>query len=254
MLSRLRSVLGGRRDPPPRDDPGASARYSVASIGGLDFVIRPASVDRENLDWVAGSLFVETLQRAELTADDTVVDLGCHIGAFALMAARAKPCRVIGFEPDKESLRLARANAVLNSLDQRVAYHHAAVGGYDGNVTLHQARENWGHTTAAGGGPYNQLTGHHTTVRQLSLESALAFSPTRNCAFLKFNTEGAEFAMVEAASPRALAGIRTLVGELHYDLAGGADKDIVGKLRICGFSVEVFPDGELRAFLRATRP
>lgn len=241
----MRTLLASRRHEPQR--------YEVATAAGLEFLVRPGSVDRENLDWMLGSIFVDTLRQTALSSDDTVLDLGCHVGAFALIAAREKGCRVIGFEPDGDSARLAKANAALNGLEGRFAVHPIAVGGSDGEVILHQATENWGHTTIADSRSHNILTGHRTVVRQLSLESALALVPSGRCALLKFNTEGAEFGMMEAAAPATLARVHAWVGELHYDLAGGASTDIDAKLRACGFKVELFPDGDLRAFLRATR-
>jgi len=49
-----------------------------------------------------------------------ILDVGCGVGAAALcLAARVEECRVTGIERDRELVRLAGDNAVLNAMTQR---------------------------------------------------------------------------------------------------------------------------------------
>ena len=50
----------------------------------------------------------------------TVLDLGCHIGGFALAAARAGAARVIAVDQSREVLEHVRANAAANGLAERI--------------------------------------------------------------------------------------------------------------------------------------
>ena len=51
-------------------------------------------------------------------------------------------CRVVAFEPDRDSMRLCRTNALLNGLEGRFEFVEAAVGGSDCTVRLYEALEN----------------------------------------------------------------------------------------------------------------
>jgi tRNA1(Val) A37 N6-methylase TrmN6 len=56
------------------------------------------------------------------SAHDTVVDLGCGVGAAALcLAARVNGCRVIGLDKQRDLVRLCGDNAALNGLADRVS-------------------------------------------------------------------------------------------------------------------------------------
>jgi tRNA1(Val) A37 N6-methylase TrmN6 len=55
------------------------------------------------------------------TTDDSVLDIGCGVGAASLcLAARVAGCRIIGLEPQRALVRLANDNAALNDLAERV--------------------------------------------------------------------------------------------------------------------------------------
>jgi tRNA1(Val) A37 N6-methylase TrmN6 len=55
------------------------------------------------------------------TSVDTVLDIGCGVGAAALcLAARVPGCRVTGIEAERELVRLASDNVLLNDLFGRV--------------------------------------------------------------------------------------------------------------------------------------
>jgi tRNA1(Val) A37 N6-methylase TrmN6 len=54
-------------------------------------------------------------------AGDSVLDIGCGVGAAALcLAARVAGCRIIGIEAQRDLLRLASENVALNDLAGRV--------------------------------------------------------------------------------------------------------------------------------------
>jgi len=200
---------------------------------------------------MAQSAFLEVMRQADIVPSDTVLDLGAHIGSFSLVVASERRCRVVGFEPDGDSIRLARANALINELEGLVEFHKVAVGGSDGHIRLHEATENWGHTIIDGGGPCNALTGRSVDVPIISLDRALDYATDDRCAFLKFNIEGAEFAMFERARPEVLRRIGAVVGEIHRDIGVGDVREIVMRLEAQGFVVRLVPQGPDRDILIA---
>jgi FkbM family methyltransferase len=227
--------------------------HEIYPWNGLELVIRSNSVDQANLEWMEDSLFWKVFQAARISADDVILDLGAHIGSFAVLAAQQKHCRVFAFEPDLESLTLCKINILLNSQESHVTCHQFAIGGETGRLMFYETTENWGHTILQHGGPHNILTGRRTKVACLSLFDALAHIKCDRCAFLKFNIEGAEFDMIENADVNTLCRIGSMVGEIHFDLVSRSPNHMLARLKDSGFTAELIPCGEHRAILMATR-
>jgi FkbM family methyltransferase len=245
----------------------AGPMYQIKRSLGLHFIIRSESVVRRNLRWMSrsdsvdlislrwmgGSMFLQTLRETRLTLSDCILDLGAHIGTFALPAVAEKGCRAHCYEPDAESLRVCRANAVLNDLDHLVEFHQCAVAGSDGTAVFHESDKNWAHTLLESGGPHNRLTGVTHEVAMVSLDTVLRDVPASARVFVKFNIEGAEYAMLANASMPALARIEALVGEVHYDLGQSDFSPCVARLQEAGFTVDLVSEGDLRAIMVARR-
>lgn len=227
--------------------------HEIARRMEVDFILRTGSTDLPSLDWLLNSVFMSTALAFDWTADDLALDFGAHIGSFALPLVRRFGCRAACFEPDAASLRVARATAVLNGLDERVQFHGCGIGGADGTAQLYESDENWGHTTVEGGGEWNRLTGRSTEITVLSLASALALAGPARRRFVKVNIEGAEYAMFEQAGRETLRAVDCFVGELHHDLGRtdfGASR---AALEAAGFEVTLHPVSELRPLLVAHR-
>jgi len=219
----------------------------------VDFIVRSSTVDIDNLNWMGGSIFLQTAFSFGLTADDAVFDLGAHIGSFALPLVQRHRCRAYGFEPDPASLRLAQSTALLNGLDELAHFLPYGVGGSDGTVQLFESDETWGHTIVAGGGPANRLTGRSVEIPVMSLASALDVAGDAARRFVKVNTEGAEFDMFEQASPDTLRRVDCFVAEIHFDLGRPDFTPCQQRLQAAGFMVSMLPDGGSRAMMVAMR-
>jgi FkbM family methyltransferase len=268
----LRAILGYQRSlkfnehPQPYAPPGERdsvrvkirqgarpfTNHTVIQWKGIELIIRAETVDRENVDWMGESLFWKLFEERPIESGDVVLDLGAHIGSFGILASHSRGCRVIAFEPDRESMRLCRANALLNGLEGRLEFVEAAVGGSDSTVQLYEALENWGHTISSSGGPHNLLTGKSVDVPCYSLKKALDVGNCDFCAFVKVNIEGAEFDMIEMADEETLSRVGALAAEVHYDLVERSPEHMISKLKRANFSVHLEPAGE-RAILLAWR-
>ena len=226
----------------------------MVSWEGMRFVIRSASVDRENLEWMERSLFWEHFQNSPVAPGEVVFDLGAHIGSFGLRAAADRGCSVFGVEPDEDSAMLYKVNALLNKLDTTQTIFRGAVGEFDSQCLLYQATTNWAHTTTGVGGPHNVLTGTTTLVDCIALRSCFVMSRSDKCAFMKVNVEGAEFGFFQGSSIEDLKRVGAIAAELHFDMAPGKTEDeLVDKLTRAGFRTTLRPDSVDRAFLLATR-
>jgi tRNA1(Val) A37 N6-methylase TrmN6 len=86
-----------------------------ALLGGRVRLRQPRSGYRAAIDPVLLAAAVPA------TADDTVLDVGCGVGAASLcLAARVPGCRVVGIERHSDLVRLAEDNIALNNLAGRV--------------------------------------------------------------------------------------------------------------------------------------
>ena len=68
------------------------------------------------------SLCMELLEKY-LTAEDTVLDVGCGSGILAITAALLGAKDIIGCDIDEVAVKVAGENAALNGVDDRIAFH-----------------------------------------------------------------------------------------------------------------------------------
>jgi FkbM family methyltransferase len=193
----------------------------------------------------------------------TVVDVGAHIGAFAILAARAGARRVLAYEPEAENFRLLTLNAAPYAA---IEPHRAAVwrSDRDERELWWRASSNAGNT---GGG----------TVLACAAVGGLAPSATRTArvdavaldaildrvgpvGLLKIDAEGSEYPVL--ATSRRLDRVAAIVGEFHA--VDGATPPLPGLdawtgdalmdlLDDRGFEVAVQPVGETLGLFRAMR-
>ena len=224
--------------------------HAVIQWKGVELIIRTGTVDRATVDWISESFFWKLFEQSATSSHDVILDLGAHIGSFGILASHARGCRVVAFEPDRDSMRLCRANALLNGLEDRFQFVEAAVGGRDRTVELYTAFENWGHRIIPSG---RRLTGQSVDVPCYSLKKAVEALSSDFCTFVKVNIEGAEFEMIEQADDETLSRIGALAGEVHYDMVKRSSDNMISKLKSTNFNVRLEPAGEERAILLAWR-
>jgi FkbM family methyltransferase len=166
---------------------------------------------------------------------DTVVDVGAHIGIFALLAhARYPAARIHAVEPDAHNLALLRRN--VNGVSG-IVVHSVALSGHDGSVSWRSAKHGWSSRTATSS----------TDVAATSWPS-LRDVVGGQIDLLKVDCEGGERHLL--ARPDGLDGIRHCLIELHME-------HLSPELRanapaLAGRSVEVVEDFGHRRVLRCS--
>jgi FkbM family methyltransferase len=129
------------------------------------------------------------LMLALVRPNDFVVDLGAHLGTFALTAAAAG-CRVLAVEGSAQNAALVRRSVRENGWDDRVEVIHAAVSSRDGEVAF-SSYGPWGHVATP------QVGLPSTKVRAVALDSLLAQGSAVH--FIKIDVEGSEPAALKGA-------------------------------------------------------
>jgi FkbM family methyltransferase len=141
---------------------------------------------------------------------DTVLDLGAHLGVYALLGALATgpTGRVEAFEPNPRYAALLRRSLAVNGLSNHAQVHNVAVGAAEGTAELLFSWE-WG-----GGGHLSVHPGHvpednqAQPCRVVALDALFA-DPTFRVDMMKMDVEGNEGRAVHgmwnllARSPRA---------------------------------------------------
>jgi FkbM family methyltransferase len=137
-----------------------------------------------------------------------VVDIGAHVGSFALRVHEVFPlAEFICCEPDPEAFKLLSYNLMTNGVPAKL--HQVAVTDRTGVAALYRSQP---------GAPTNRVAdkpGNTTCeVRSLSL-GELMLTVDRDIALMKLDCEGSEYRIVRGSSDRAWAPVQRIVMERH---------------------------------------
>lgn len=147
---------------------------------------------------------------------DIVVDIGAHIGAFSVWAAKRAPQgRVYAFEPNRENYDLLVENVRLNGLTN-VETFHAAVSDREGEAVLfHSKYSSVSHSFFESGDR------DCATVRSISLAGIMESNRLDRVDYLKVDAEGAEYLILLNAPPETLKKVNRIFIEFHDSLDHG---------------------------------
>jgi FkbM family methyltransferase len=138
-----------------------------------------------------------------------VVDVGGHVGAFAIwVATRAPSAQIETFEPEPRNFADLVANVERNGLGERVVAHNAAVGARDQRSVLHVPLRRDMSSLFAG-------RGRQVEVECVSLDRHLRERVDTPVDVVKLDCEGAEWEILPSLSEESLHRIRHLVIEFH---------------------------------------
>lgn len=167
----------------------------------------------------------------ELDRDvEVIVDIGAHIGAFSVCAARKWPtAKLYAYEPVPENYGYCRgnlrANHVLNATIRNLGVASSA-----GTRTFHLSE------SSPGDHSIYTATGKAVQLPVVSLNEILASVGSENIDLLKMDCEGAEYEILMSVDNETLNRIERITMEVHV-VSGGTRQELVSKLNRSGFSV-----------------
>jgi FkbM family methyltransferase len=215
--------------------------------GSDRFWVRPETCDEDVIDPRYGVKRFCVPGRP-LRADSVVVDVGAHIGAFAVATGRALPNgRVHAIEPGRETFELLARNVRANEL-RNVCVHRLAIADRGGTAVLKRGGDSW--ADSLHGEPCRGSEG----VTTVTLERFLTRHRISRVDHLKMNVEGSEYTILLNTPRRVLRGIERMLVEYHPSPEHGG-RELADWLRSCGFRVGCTPDAvePAKGWLAATR-
>lgn len=201
---------------------------------GAQFWVRVNTTDRFVV-WEIWNAKIYDDARTPIEEDDTVVDIGAHIGVFAVRAAKtAHRGRVFAYEPSSKNYKLLTRNRELNN-SGNLHIDNRAVAGSRGTVPLYLPAEN---------GVLSSLLHDWSVfkemVQAISLADIIAEHDLKQIDYLKIDVEGGEYDILLDCPSETLAKVRHIVMEYH-EYAGYKQNhlELVEVLTSNGFNVVV---------------
>jgi FkbM family methyltransferase len=147
---------------------------------------------------------------------DVIVDVGAHVGLFAIWMARRHPdCRVVAVEPSDENHPCLAANVEAAGLGNVTVHQKAISGTYEHGALRPCTDRSIDHRFEA------SEPGEAGGVSAVPLAGLFELAGTERIAFLKMDVEGAEHAAFASADPSDLERIDRLALEYHDNLVPG---------------------------------
>ncbi len=212
--------------------------YEVRLRNGMQFSVRGGSSDFQVIDEV----FIHGVYDRGLDAIEVghgVVDIGSHVGMFA-MAAAARGARVVCFEPLPSNFELLKRNIAANNVADRVRANQLAVAGTAGEAELCVVDGDTGGSTAfpAIHPAWAKRDVRRIPVKCITLRDVLKMSDLAVCDCLKIDCEGAEYDILDNADESDLRRIRAIIMEFHPN---GQPELLAKRLEDLGFVTEIAP-------------
>ncbi len=226
-------------------------RLELSRFGPFRIAYRARTVDEKVLAHsFDNDIFLSGVPEYQPTPQDIIIDVGAHIGTFALLAASRVPQgKVFAVEACKETYNYLCVNISLNGLTN-VDATHVAMSNENGKTKLFydDATGNWGHSIM------QDWTGRGETVNTMTFADFMRAKSIVHANFAKFNCEGAEFPILLATPNDVLSRIDTVLVLYHEDIAAGyRHSQLLEKLDNCGFDTAVRHKGTGRGWLIGTQ-
>jgi FkbM family methyltransferase len=181
------------------------------------------------------------------TETDVILDVGAHIGTFAILAAsKVSRGAVYAIEACQETFNYLRINTALNKM-ANLSTFHLALSDRRGACTLYYDSENWGHSVVS------VLSTRSEVVECCTLQQFFDNNHIDKCDFIKFNCEGAEFPILLSSSSDTLLRIQRMLVLYHCDLwTKNTPEELLNHLQVSGFECSVTNRDEKRGWIIAT--
>jgi len=179
--------------------------------------------------------------------NDVVLDIGGHIGLFALFASQfCKKGKIFCFEPIKENYNILLENIELNAVKNIIPFNLAV---YDDSkrVKMYLNEDDAGHSIILPSSKSIQTD-------SISLKKIFDDNKINLCDFAKIDCEGSEYSIIDALPSEYLKRINKMAIEYHFaDSKPELARDLISKIENADFQVKKKSHYNDMGFLYARR-
>ena len=169
----------------------------------------------------------------EIKENDTIIDVGGHIGLFMLFCEQfCRKGKIYCFEPALDNYRIFSDNVKLNNLENIHSFN-MAISKQDGNVPLYLNDDSSGHSIFLKNSNYIQ-------VESITLQKVFELNNIKKCNLLKLDCEGSEYEIINSLPDSYFSMIDKMIIEYHF--AKKYPKlltELIKKLELMSFSINM---------------
>ena len=212
----------------------------------LRIKIRVRSTDLMTLTnvWMINEYDIEDF---EINVNDTVIDIGAHIGLFSLLVSqRCKTGKILSFEPVRENFDLLVSNLKLNHIENVLPFNMAVSKNLD-KLNLFLNDDQSAHSIFP-------KSSESISVESTSLQKIFEENKISSCKLLKLDCEGAEYEIIDSLPSEYLNKIQNIVMEYHSaDTKPELVKNLIQKIKNAGFKIKTRSHHDDMGFLIARK-
>jgi FkbM family methyltransferase len=163
-----------------------------------------------------------------------IIDIGAHIGMFAIYARMLNPAvPIYAYEPDLVNFQLMKENIKMNHCP-KIIISNTGVWDVGGERDFYEQPDSHNHS-------FVLSSEKSRLVVCTTLEKIMAKQRIAQCGLLKIDAEGAEFPILLNLSSEIYTRINCLFLEYHEYRKEDDHRLLVQKLKNNNFKVQVFP-------------
>ena len=216
------------------------------SNSDLKIKIRVNSTDLMALTnvWMLGEYKIENFH---ISKNDTIIDIGAHIGLFSLLVYELTGCdKILSYEPIRDNFDLLISNLELNNITS-IHPFNLAVSKTPTKLNLFLNDDQSAHSIFSNGST-------SVTVQSTSLQKIFDENDISSCKLLKLDCEGAEYEIIDSLPIEYFNRIENIVIEYHLaDSKPKLGKNLITKIQNAGFKIETREHHNDMGFLIATK-
>ena len=213
---------------------------------GMKIMIRTDSTDLMALTnvWMINEYNIDDYG---ITENDTVIDIGAHIGLFSLRVSNfCTKGKIFSYEPIKDNFECLISNLKLNQLEHVLPFN-LAVSSDSSKLDIFLNDDESGHSIFS-------KKNKKISVDSISLKEIFDQNEIKICKLLKLDCEGSEYSIIEALPSEYFERIDNIVIEYHLaDSKPEYSKKLINKIKNAGFTIETKPHYNDMGFLIAKK-
>lgn len=198
---------------------------------GLKIKTRAKNSDR-GIFTEANLLDAYQKNKIRIKPNDTIIDIGAHIGAFTILAAK-KAKKVYSFEPHPENFKLLKENIALNNLTNITATKKA-ITDKKGIFPLYISKSNTGSHSIF----LREEQSGTTPVQTITIIEFIKAKKIKKIGLLKIDCEGAEYPILETLPEKTFELIEQISMECH-PIQNSSPEQLKTLLQKRGFDVQM---------------